>query len=229
MRPVSDTNTDTATSAVLYQYGLGYDKAGNVSALTNDTEMGTWNYTPDALNRLSTASATAGPYNGLTLTEEYDSFGNRLNQTATGTYQGSVPQPAPVTYKGNNNRVDQWAYDAAGNVLNDTNSGYEYDAEGRETGSYNQLSGLTGYVYDAEGRRVEKVLVNGFGSPQATSAVENEYLLGLNGEQVSVLGATGNWLWTNTHFTLTDWLGTKRALVNISGASTVAMGEQCQN
>jgi hypothetical protein len=48
---------------------------------------------------------------------------------------------------------------------------------------------------------------------------DTEYLLGLNGEQVSVLGATGNWLWTNvyaggqqlatydntgTHFTLTD-------------------------
>lgn len=80
-------------------------------------------------------------------------------------------QPAPVTYKGNNNRVDQWVYDAAGNVLNDTNSGYEYDAEGR---------------------RAMKVLVSGFGTPQATTTVENEYLLGLEGEQVSVLGATGH-------------------------------------
>jgi YD repeat-containing protein len=60
-------------------------------------------------------------------------------------------------------------------VLNDTNSGYEYDAEGRQTGSYNQLNGLTGYIYDAEGRRVEKVLVNHFGTPQATTTVENEY------------------------------------------------------
>jgi hypothetical protein len=97
-----------------------------------------------------------------------------------------------VTYKGNNNRVDQWVYDAAGNVLNDTNSGYEYDAEGRQTGTYNQLSGLTGYIYDAEGRRAMKVLVSGFGTPQATTTVENEYLLGLEGEQVSVLGATGH-------------------------------------
>ena len=245
MRPLTETYTDTASSAVLYQYGLGYDKAGNVTSLTNDTEMGTWNYTPDALNRLSTASATAGPYSGLTLTEGYDSFGNRLGQTASGTYKGFVPQPAPVTYKGNNNRVDQWAYDAAGDVLNDTNSGYEYDAEGRQTGTYNQLSGLTGYVYDAEGRRAMKVLVNHFGTPQATTTVENEYLLGLNGEQVSVLGAAGNWLWTNvyaggnqlatyynsqTYYALTDWLGTKRgeAEVQVSGTTASAtLAEQC--
>ena len=58
------------------------------------------------------------------------------------------------------------AYDAAGDALNDTNSGYEYDAEGR---------------------RALKVLVSGEGTPQATTTVENEYLLGLDGEQVSVL------------------------------------------
>jgi RHS repeat-associated protein len=141
--------------------------------------------------------------------------------------------------------VDQWAYDAAGNVLNDTNSGYEYDAEGRETGSYNQLNGLTDYIYDAEGRRAMKVLVNGFGTPQATTTVEAEYLLGLNGEQISVLGGAGNWLWTNvyaggkqlatydntgTHFALTDWLGTKRAevAVQVSGSTaTATLAEIC--
>ena len=107
----------------------------------------------------------------------------RLGQTASGNYHGPLSQPAGVTYKANNNRVDQWAYDAAGNVLSDGVNRYEYDAEGRQTGVLNAMSGLTGYVYDAEGRRAMKVLVNNFGTPQATTTVENEYLLGLSGEQ----------------------------------------------
>jgi RHS repeat-associated protein len=169
----------------------------------------------------------------------------RLSQKASGSYSGGLAQPAGVTFSGNNNRVDLWAYDAAGNVLSDGVNRYEYDAEGRQTGVLNAMSGLTGYIYDAEGRRVEKVLVNHFGTPQATTTVENEYLLGLNGEQVSVLGATGNWLWTNvyadgnqlatyfnsqTYFALTDWLGTKRAEaeVQVSGTTaTATLAEHC--
>lgn len=84
----------------------------------------------------------------------------------------------------------------------------------------------TGYVYDAEGRRVEKVLVNGWNTPNPQSVEEDEYLLGLNDEQVSVLGLNSVWERSNvyaggkqlatynsmgTHYTLTDWLGTKRA------------------
>ena len=244
MRLAGETDSVAAPSpAMLYSYGLGYYANNNVHTLT-DSQMGTWGYIYDPLNRLSTATATAGVYAGLTLTEAYDSFGNRGSQTVSGSSSAGVPQPAPVTFKGTNNRVDQWVYDAAGDVLNDTNSAYEYDAEGKQTGTYNQLNGLTGYVYDAEGRRVEKVLVNGFGTPTPSTTVQQAYLLGLSGEQVSVLDGSGNWKWSNvyaggkalatydstgTHFTLTDWLGSKRELVNITGASTVAVGEQCQN
>jgi hypothetical protein len=39
-----------------------------------------------------------------------------------------------LTFSGNNNRVDHWNYDAAGEVLNDTKKMYEYDAKGRQTG-----------------------------------------------------------------------------------------------
>lgn len=167
---------DTATSAILYQYNVGYDYAGNVVGLT-DTQMGTWTYTPDALNRLYTAKATAGLYVGLTLTENYDVYGNRESQLPTGNPTAPVPQPSPVTFNGNNNRVDQWSYDAAGNVLYDGVNMYEYDAEGRQTGVLNSLIGLTGYVYDAEGRRVEKVVVNGWNTPTPTTTITNEYLL----------------------------------------------------
>ena len=101
---------------------------------------------------------------------------------------------------------------------------------------------LTGYIYDAEGQRVEKVLVNGWNTPTPTTTVENEYLLGPNGEQVTVLGVNAAWQWTNvyagarqlatydsagTHFTVTDWLGTKRMQLGVTAASTVTVGEQC--
>jgi RHS repeat-associated protein len=226
---------------LLYQHVVGYDGAGNVQSVA-DSQVGTWSYTPDALNRLVTATSSAGTYAGLTLTEAYDAFGNRKSQTASGTYGGTVPQPTPVTFSGNNNRVDQWTYDPAGEVINDGTNMYEYGAEGHQTGTLNSLTGLTGYVYDAEGRRVEKIVVNGFAGPNPTTTVENEYLLGLNGEQVSVLDGSGNWKWTNvyaggkqlatydsagTHFALTDWLGTKRVELNVTGASTVSSGEQC--
>ena len=147
--------TDSATNptpGMPYSYSVTYDGDSNAVNLT-DSEMGTWTYTPDALNRLITATSTAGTYMGLTLTETYDAYGNRKSQVPSGSYSGSVPQPNPVTFSSNNNRVDQWGYDAAGEVVNDTLNMYEYDAEGRQTGVLNSVTGLTGYVYDAEGRR----------------------------------------------------------------------------
>ncbi len=148
-----------------------------------------------------------------------------------------------LTFNGNNNRADQWGYDAAGDVTYDTANMYEYDAEGRQTGVLDPTTGvLTGYIYDAEGQRVEKVLVNGWNTPTPTTTVENEYLLGPNGEQVTVLGVNAAWQWTNvyagarqlatydsagTHFTVTDWLGTKRMQLGVTAASTVTVGEQC--
>ena len=80
-------------------------------------------------------------------------------------------------------------------------------------------------------------------TPTPTTTVTNEYLLGLGGEQITVLGVNAAWQWTNvyagakqlatydgtgTHFTLTDWLGSKRMQLSeqISGttATTARMG-----
>jgi hypothetical protein len=71
--------------------------------------------------------------------------------------------------------------------------------------------------------------------------VTNEYLLGLNGEQVTVLDGSGNWQWTNvyangkvsatydatgTHFPFADWLGSKRMELTVTSSST-SVEEQC--
>ena len=79
-------------------------------------------------------------------------------------------------------------------------------------------------------------------TPTPTTTVENEYLLGLGGEQVTVLGQSAAWQWTNvyagakqlatydsagTHFAVTDWLGSKRLELSATAASTVTVSEQC--
>ncbi|MEO6924841.1 MAG: RHS repeat-associated core domain-containing protein, partial [Bryocella sp.] len=244
-RMTAETDATTAATPVtLYAYAVGYSGNGNLQSLA-DTQMGQWSYTYDSLNRLLQGTSSLGTYAGLTLAWGYDNYGNRLNQTASGTYGGVVPQPTPVTFNGGKNRVDTWGYDAAGDVQSDGTNMYQYDAEGRQTGTLNSMSGLTGYIYDAEGRRAMKVVVSGFGTPHATTTIQNEYLLGLEGEQVTVLDGSSNWLRTNvyangkvmttydstgTHFPLTDWLGSKRLQVGIQIVGTTATAsseEQC--
>ena len=84
------------------------------------------------------------------------------------------------TYTGNNRMVG-YSYDASGNLLsNNLSSNYTYDAEGRLA-----AVGSVGYVYDAEGRRVAKL---------SGTTPTNVYLLGLDGEQVTELDGSGNWL-----------------------------------
>ncbi|MGH9715358.1 MAG: hypothetical protein ACRD4R_01305, partial [Candidatus Acidiferrales bacterium] len=63
-----------------------------------------------------------------------------------------------VGFSGGNNRVDGFTYDAAGNLLNDGNHSYTYDAENRIV---TVDGGAASYVYDAEGRRVRKTVAGG--------------------------------------------------------------------
>jgi len=209
-----------------------------------DFVMGTWNYTYDNMNRLTSGTATAGADNGLTLGWTYDRYGNRgpqrrvcvagvanrWAQNATGTGTASATQPQ-LSLTGNNNRVDGWSYDKAGNLLNDQVNTYTYDAENRIA----TLNGVKTYIYDAEGRRVAKL--------NSSGAVSASYVLGLGGEQVSelnpTLAAASQWVHSNIfaggrllatyagpgestvkagyHFHLTDWLGTQRMQTTVAG------------
>jgi RHS repeat-associated protein len=191
-----------------------------------DYVMGTWTYTYDDFNRLSSGTAASGVDDGLTLGWTYDRYGNRWTQTATGTGNASAVQPNLAFY-GNNNQVSGWDYDAAGNLTNDNRNTYAYDAEGRIV----SLNSAPTYAYDAEGHRVAKL---GSGGTVATS-----YLLDLSGNQVTELNATGGWKHSNVwaaggrllatyegpagtdtvgyHFHLTDWLGTQRMQTTAAG------------
>jgi len=223
--------------------GRSYAPNGDVLAMT-DSVMGSWTYTYDAMNRLTSGTATGGADDGLTLSWAYDRYGNRgprrqvfvagvinrWSQTATGTGSASAVQPQ-LTFNGsggvNTNRIDGWSYDNAGNLLNDKIHTYTYDAENRIA----TLSGEPEYIYDAEGRRVAKT--NSSGAPTSI------YILGLGGEQVTELNSSGAWVHSNVfagggrllasyegpagtdtagyHYHLTDWLGTKRMQTTASG------------
>jgi RHS repeat-associated protein len=140
----------SCSGSTVYRYTVGYAPNSDVTSST-DTVNGTWTYTQDDLNRLASSACTANcPNNSSSqsFTYKYDRYSNRWQQNAP---QGG-PQPL-FTFSGNNNRVDGLSYDAAGNLRNDGNHGYTYDAENRIVSVDN---GATTYLYDAGGRRVQQ-------------------------------------------------------------------------
>jgi RHS repeat-associated protein len=162
----------------------GYDASGNILSYT-DSVMGTWSYSYDTLNRLSTGSQTAAGSQALSslpnLCWNYDAFGNRLQQygasaafesgsggpnTCQGQSSGTV-STALASFDQNNRMTStnergvtaQVTYDASGNVTWDGVNYYLYDAESRICAVASTAAGtpiMTGYMYDADGIRVSK-------------------------------------------------------------------------
>jgi RHS repeat-associated protein len=142
----------------LYNWAISsYAPDGDVLAMT-DAVMGTWSYSYDDMNRLTSGTATSGQDVGLLLTWQYDRYGNRWNQTAS-TAPGYNPPSGDVsavqpqlTFNGNNNRIDGWLYDTAGDLTHDgLGNTYSYDDDGMLT----SVNGAQ-YVYDALKLRVAK-------------------------------------------------------------------------
>lgn len=208
----------SAQTTPIYSYSvpLGGGYAANGNLLTySDTVTGTWTMQYDSLNRLQTATASAGTYQALTLSWGYDSFGNRLNQTPSGTSNVPVPAAVSATYNTNNQMqsssipgVGPQSYDAAGNLIFDGINKMAYDAENRLCATYNTIGGtITQYIYDADGNRIAKVNATSLNGNALTCAVgaagpvEATYLLGQSGEQVTELDGSGNWQHTNVYAT----------------------------
>jgi YD repeat-containing protein len=137
--------TENYNTGTIYSYQVpsgGYAPNGNILQ-HKDSVMGTWSFTYDAVDRLS--SATPGgsnptEYQGKYGCWTYDSFGNRtLEAFSTVTCTGSNPTPqAKAVYNQANNRIQSisgttsatFIYDASGNTLYDGINRYWYDAEG---------------------------------------------------------------------------------------------------
>lgn len=154
----------------------------------------------------------------------YDRFGNRWQQNGPHsmllTFTGNNPgNPA------NNNRVDGYSCDSAGNLLGDGNHSYFYDAENRliqVDGTFGNCSTATAcYIYDAIGRRVRK-------TARGTSV---DYLYDLADRQITEFSSAGVWTrgelyaggkhvatYSNstTYFIHADWLNTERVRTTVS-------------
>src|SRR5579885_538711 len=85
----------------------------------------------------------------------YDRFGNRWQQNGPNSMQLTFTGNNPGNPQ-NNNRIDGYSYDAAGNLLNDGVHSYAYNAENRIT-SVDAGSTAT-YKYDAQNHAVTKTI-----------------------------------------------------------------------
>ena len=92
-------------------------------------------------------------------------------------------------------------YDASGDITNDGLNTYLYDAEGRICAVDNLLVGtMTGYLYDADGTRVAKGSLSRFtcdlnpgdSTFNGFQFTEN-YVLGPDGEELTMLDGNNNW------------------------------------
>jgi RHS repeat-associated protein len=218
----------TCSGSTVYSYGVGYTGDSDVLSAT-DSVNGTWSYTYDGFNRVTTSNCTANcPDNSSTqgFSYGYDRYGNRWNQTVTAGMGGQ----SILTFDGPgnvpNNHIDGYSYDAAGNLLNDTFHNYKYDAENRLISVDN---GGTTYIYDADGQRVEKntggalsdynydregrVLI--YNNP-ASSTMSETYAAGLHLGTYVLNSAKTDTIFYYNH---SDWLGTERARTNLSGSA----------
>jgi len=231
------TTDGVSNPAVIYSFNVpsgGYAANGDLLQV-NDSVTGNWTYGYDSLNRLKTAASSSGYFSGLDLAWAYDNFGNRESQTASGSSGVSLTQPEPLTFSAGNNRADQFQYYANGDVRQDLQNTYLYDAEGRVCAVDSTLSGVTLYIYNASGTRVAKgsgsfscnLSTNGF-------TVTHRYILDVAGRQMTEYDGSGNWLHSNVFangellatysstgspmaFALNDWLGTKRVQAKADG------------
>jgi len=134
---------------------------------------GNWTYTYDPFKRLLGANQNSGQ---SVYSYDYDRYGNRWHQNG--------PHTMMLTLSGNNNRMDGYSYDAAGNLLNDGTTAYTFDAENRIISAVNSTSGTSAYVYDANGQRVRKT---------TAAAGSVDFLYDLAGREVAEVSSTGAW------------------------------------
>jgi RHS repeat-associated protein len=198
----------------IYSFNIGtFAPNGDILA-ANDSANGNWTYTYDPFNRLVGANQNSGQavYNYV-----YDRFGNRWQQNGPHTFLATFTGNSQASPQ-NNNRMDGYSYDAAGNLLNDSTHSYTYDAENHIAKVDNGNTAT--YVYDADGNRVQKTSVTGgdYGDPPGTW----QFLYDQSGHMIQRFDGT---LWqgnifagsrhvatvgAGTFFSHSDWIGTER-------------------
>jgi len=205
-----------ASTPSVLSYALGWTGTSELSN-SDDTFNGHWNYTYDDFFRLATATNANAAFS-----YSYDRWGNRWKQTVTA---GSGPSFSQSFSTNNQISGSGYAYDAAGNMTNDTFHVYSYDAEGRLI----KVDGGTTatYVYNSRGLRAgdsvgnRELLFSIDRAPAAniaagTSSVYfNDYYVGRHWAAYQGGGAPAA-----TLFYHQNWLGTDEAMSNLNGINT---------
>lgn len=183
--------------------------------------MGTWNFSYDAVDRLTSAtpgSNAPSQYSGKYGCWNYDAFGNRtLESFSIVPCTGGNPTPQIVASYNSANQIIStggttsatFAYDTSGNTLYDGLNRYWYDAEGQlcaEQSTRTNGASIFQYVYDAGGARIAKgTIATAPASYTATCApplgsgftLTSWYLVDQGGDQVTELNASGVWQHSN--------------------------------
>ncbi len=202
--------TNSNTVGLTYNYGTTNNN-GNLQSVAY--AGGGLSYTQtfgyDSLNRLTTSAESGSSWSQ---TNSYDRYGNR-----------SIVGGA-LSFIATNNRITNsgYAYDAAGNLTNDSTQSFAFDAENKIK-TVNSESDV--YRYDADGNRVRKNFTNGekvrmvYCSGQliaeydlSTNALKKEYVYGAKGLVATIEPSNG------TRYTTTDHLGTPRVITSSTGA-----------
>jgi RHS repeat-associated protein len=268
MNPAASGNLEgganqNASGGTVYSYSIpssgGYDANGNLLSY-NDSVMGAWAFSYDNLNRLQSGIVTPAADNDTYYCWSYDNWGNRTQQMGSNesisggggvscTQQsGSNVNLSWANYAGNNqmsssvqNPNQGNGYDAAGDVINDGNTKYLYNADGQicaVSQIYESMTIMTGYIYDADGERVAKGSISSWSCDPSANGfnTQSDYVRDQADHPLSQFSAdsNGNIVLQNTnvyaagtlmatydavnlHFYLNDRLGTRRAQTDYQG------------
>jgi len=151
--------TDNGQLTTLQDLNYDFDKAGNLTQLTDNIRSNIRYYQYDDLNRLTRAEnipdASGTP---LTYTYQYDAIGNMTYKSDIGemTYLhpagGGGPGPHAVISAGGYS----YEYDANGNMTYGRGKDLAYDAENRLI-EVDNLGQITTFEYNHSGNRIKKV------------------------------------------------------------------------
>ena len=227
----------TLNNSTTYSYNIASFAPNGDILSANDSVNGNWTYTYDPFNRLVGSNQNGGQ---AVYSYVYDRFGNRWQQNGPNSMQLTFTGNSPSNPQ-NNNRMDGYTYDAAGNLLNDGTHEYFYDAENhliQVDGSSGYCSSGTGtaatacYFYDANGNRVRNTGIpdcNGIsglsGGMGYTFDLSGHRLMEVNTDQSSVSTCAEEIFAGSRHllhvkgasyYSHTDWLGTERARICVA-------------
>ncbi len=203
------------------QYGfLNTTVGAQVQQVSDIVLQRTSVYGYDEFNRLTSSNNKNAGESLLTTNLTYDRYGNRWTESVSSS--GAAPNTS-FSFNTATNQITGFAYDAAGNLLNDGVHTYSYDAE-------NNLASIDGgstavYVYNNFNQRVKA----------SAGGVTDRYGLDLAGRRSTTWLDGGTTLklaqyygdrgplafWASadnhTHFEQGDWLGTERRRTDNNG------------